>query len=119
MVFLAALRAGSWQGGNYVITHANQPSFSILVDSHQRKHISSWLSNYGGAPGTKFPINWTNQDVINYAQLLVPFFPQPGTAPASNTILNNVSINVAYQPGGKPKVREPQSEAAPHPTGRR
>ncbi|MCC6341429.1 MAG: hypothetical protein IT166_04485 [Bryobacterales bacterium] len=96
--------AGSWHDGNYAITHANQASFSILVDSHQKKHISSWPSTYVGAPGTKFPKGWTNQDVINYAQLLVPHFTQLGTGPASNTILNNVSINVAYQPGGKIRV---------------
>lgn len=105
---VAPYAAGQWHDGNYSLTHINSASYSILVDSHQKKHIASWPSHYQGKAGTKFPLNWTNQDVINYAQLLIPHYAALSTTPATNVIQNNVSLNVRYDPPGgtskKPKA---------------
>ena len=96
--------AVGWHSGNYAIRHGRSASFAIMIDTHQKKHISSWLSQYGGAPGTKFPKEWANTDVIAYAEAIVAHIPVLGTAPVANQTEKNVTINIPHTPAGKPKV---------------
>ena len=104
--------APGWDGaGNYTLTHAQQASYSIRIDSHQKKHITSWPGNYHGKPGTKFPVvsgkpnlTWSNQDVINYALALLPNYAALATTPLNAVIQNNVRFAVAHQPPGKQAV---------------
>jgi hypothetical protein len=105
---VAPYTAGTWNGGEYCLTHVNSASYSIVIDGHQKKHIGSWPGSYHGAAGTKFPLNWTNADVIAYAQLLLPSMPVMATTPATNHIESNVTLAVTYAPPGgtakKPKL---------------
>jgi hypothetical protein len=92
--------AGQWYDGNYALRHANDTSFSILLDSHQRKHISTWLSDYGGKGGTKFPVRWDNADVVAYAEQLIALIPDLSTAPKSRKTLKNLKVDLAHAASG-------------------
>ncbi|WNG16610.1 hypothetical protein [Cystobacter fuscus] len=97
--------APGWKENEYVIQHTNQASFSIIIDSHQKKHTPSWPGNYSGAAGTTFPKDWTRDDVIAYAQALVPHCQALQTTPATNQTLTNIALAVEYTPPKKSKVK--------------
>ncbi len=101
----AAPFSPGWRGNEYGLHHNDEGTHGILIDSHQRKHITSWPGNYAGKPGTKFPKDWTTADVIAYAELLVTHSINLRTTPTANRALSNERINVQYQPAGKVAVK--------------
>lgn len=93
-----------WHDSIYALPHPNSANFSIIIDSHQKKHTPSWPGNYPGGAGTTFPSGWTANDVIACATALVPLIPQLATTPAATVTLNNVTLANAYVPSKQTKV---------------
>ncbi|CCB87795.1 hypothetical protein [Simkania negevensis] len=68
----------------YVVRLSTYGSPGIIIDSHQKKHSPSWPSDYNGARGSIFPLNITNDHIVEIAETLPKMralFNTPGPVP--------------------------------------
>jgi len=54
----------------YFVRMADDETPGIIIDSHQKKHLPGWPTQYGGDSGSRFPQTINNDDLVAIAQAI-------------------------------------------------